>query len=46
MLPNRSLTLGDNEVLTRLFAEKGVFTKEGFLAMVKVVDREMKRIEK
>jgi len=34
------------EALTRLFVEKGIFTKEEFLDMVKVVDREMKRIEK
>jgi hypothetical protein len=31
------------EALTRLLVEKGVFTKEEFLEMVKVVDREMKR---
>jgi uncharacterized protein YqgQ len=34
------------EALTRLLVEKGVFTKEDFLEMVKVVDREMKRKEK
>jgi hypothetical protein len=34
------------EALTRLLVEKGVFIKEEFLQMVKVVDREMKRIEK
>ena len=34
------------ETLTRMLAEKGKFTKEEFLGMVKVVDREMKRIEK
>ena len=34
------------ETLTRMLAEKGIFTKEEFLGMVKVVDREMKRIEK
>jgi len=31
------------EALTRLLVEKGIFTKEEFLEMVKVVDREMKR---
>jgi len=31
------------EALTRLLIEKGVFTKEEFLQMVRVVDREMKR---
>jgi len=30
------------EALTRLLVEKGIFTKEEFLEMVKVVDREMK----
>jgi len=30
------------EVLTRLLVEKGIFTKEEFLEMVRVVDREMK----
>jgi hypothetical protein len=30
------------ETLTRLLVEKEVFTKEEFLEMVKVVDREMK----
>jgi len=34
------------EALTRLLVEKGVFTKEEFLEMVKVVNREMKRREK
>ena len=29
------------EALTRLLIEKGIFTKEEFLEMVKVVDREM-----
>ena len=33
------------EALTRLLAEKGIFTKEEFLEMVRVVDKEM-RIEK
>ena len=28
------------EALTRLLVEKGIFTKEEFLEMVKVVDRE------
>ena len=31
------------EALTRLLVEKGIFTKEEFLEMVKVVDGEMKR---
>jgi hypothetical protein len=34
------------EALTRLLIEKGIFTKEEFLGMVEVVNREMKRIEK
>ena len=34
------------EALTRLLVEKGIFTKEEFLEMVKVVDREMKRERK
>ena len=32
------------EALTRLLVEKGVFTKEEFLEMVKVVDRERKSV--
>ncbi len=31
------------EALTRLLVEKGIFTKEEVLEMVKVVDRERKR---
>jgi hypothetical protein len=31
------------EALTRLLIEKGIFTKEEFLKMVGVVDKEMKR---
>ena len=31
------------EALTRLLIEKGIFTKEELLEMVKVVDREMRR---
>ena len=31
------------EALIGLLVEKGIFTKEEFLEMVKVVDREMKR---
>lgn len=31
------------EALTRLLLEKGVFSKEEFLEMVKLVNREMKR---
>jgi hypothetical protein len=31
------------EALTRLLVEKGVFTKGEFLVTIKIVDREMKR---
>jgi uncharacterized protein YqgQ len=31
------------EALTRLLVEKGIFTKEEFLEMVKMVDQEMRR---
>jgi hypothetical protein len=31
------------EALTRLLVEKGIFTREEFLKMVRVVDKEMKR---
>jgi hypothetical protein len=31
------------EALTRLLIEKGIFTKEEFMDMVRVVHREMKR---
>jgi hypothetical protein len=31
------------EALTRLLVEKGIFTKEELLEMVKAVDQEMKR---
>ena len=31
------------EALTRLLVEKGIFTKEEFLEMVKVVDLEMEK---
>jgi len=31
------------EAINRLLIEKGIFTKEEFLEMVKVVDREMKK---
>jgi hypothetical protein len=34
------------EALTILLVGKGIFTKEKLLEMVRVVDREMKRIEK
>jgi len=34
------------EALTRLLVEKGIFTKEEFLEMVRLVDQEMKREEK
>ena len=33
------------EALTGLLVEKGIFAKEGFLEMVKVVGQEMKRKE-
>jgi hypothetical protein len=32
------------EAFTRLLVEKGIFTKEEFLEMVKVVAREIKRM--
>jgi uncharacterized protein YqgQ len=35
--------VAQQEALTKLLIEKGIFTKEEFLEMVKVVDREMKR---
>ena len=31
------------EALTRLLVEKGIFTKEEFMEMVRVVDQQMKR---
>jgi hypothetical protein len=34
------------EALTRLLVEKGIFTKEEFLEMVRVVDGEMKSKQK
>jgi len=34
------------EALIRLLVEKGIFTKEELLEMVRVVNQEMKRIEK
>jgi len=34
------------EALTRLLIEKGIFTKNEFLEMIRVVDGEMKRNEK
>jgi len=34
------------EALTRLLVEKGIFTKEEFLDMVKVVNQEMKSKQK
>jgi uncharacterized protein YqgQ len=34
------------EALTRLLMEKGIFSKEEFWEMVRVVDREMKRKRK
>jgi uncharacterized protein YqgQ len=35
--------VAQQEALTRLLIKKGIFSKEEFLEMVKVVDREMKR---
>ncbi|MGA2465555.1 MAG: hypothetical protein ABSH06_14510 [Thermodesulfobacteriota bacterium] len=35
--------VAQQEALTRLLVEKGIFTKEEFLEMVRVVDREMNR---
>jgi hypothetical protein len=35
--------VAQQEALTRLLIEKGIFTKEEFREMVRVVDREMKR---
>ena len=34
------------EALTRLLVEKGIFSKEEFLEMVKILDQEMKRKRK
>ena len=34
------------EALTRLLVERGIFTKEEFLEMVKVVDQEIKKKRK
>jgi uncharacterized protein YqgQ len=34
------------EALTRLLVEKGIFSKEEFLEMVRVVNQEMKKREK
>jgi hypothetical protein len=34
------------EDLTRLLTEKGIFTKKGFLEMVRMVDRERKKRER
>jgi len=31
------------EALTRLLVEKGIFTEDGLLEMVRVVDKEMKK---
>ena len=38
--------VAQQEALIRLLVGKGIFTKEKLLEMVRVVDREMKRIEK
>jgi len=35
--------VAQQEALTRLLVEKGIFTKEEFWEMVRVVDREIKR---
>jgi hypothetical protein len=35
--------VAQQEALTRLLVEKGVFTEEEFLEMVKVVDQEIRR---
>ena len=35
--------VAQQEALTRLLVEKGIFTKEEFLEMVMIVNREMKR---
>lgn len=35
--------VAQQEALTRLPVEKGIFTKDEFLEMVKMVDKEMKR---
>ncbi len=35
--------VAQQEALTRLLVEKGIFTKEEFLDMVRIVNREMKR---
>jgi len=35
--------LVQQEALTRLLVEKGIFSKEEFLQMVRVVDKEMKK---
>jgi hypothetical protein len=37
--------VAQQEALTRLLIERGIFTKEEFLEMVRVVDREMKKRE-
>lgn len=34
------------EALTRLLVKKGIITKEEFLEMVKMVDREMKKMKR
>jgi hypothetical protein len=35
--------VAQQEALTRLLVDKGIFAKEEFLEMVKVVDREMNK---
>jgi uncharacterized protein YqgQ len=35
--------VAQQEALTRLLVQKGIFTKEEFLEMVRIVNREMKR---
>jgi hypothetical protein len=45
--PDQIVSQGvSNEALTRLLVEKGIFTKEEFLEMVTVVDKEMRRERK
>ena len=40
---NMLFPVSPRETLTRLLVEKGIFTKEEFLEMAKVADREMRR---
>jgi hypothetical protein len=48
VVPNEELLMSQvvqQEAVIRLLVEKGIFTQEEFLEMVKVVDREMKKKE-